>query len=61
MMKTARRSAVIVALVSLFVQLFIPVSMALAASMNNTKVQTGATPGTCIYSMAYIGQTEVCG
>ncbi|MDE3297356.1 Cys-Gln thioester bond-forming surface protein [Lacticaseibacillus rhamnosus] len=38
MMKTARRSAVIVALVSLFVQLFIPVSMALAASMNNTKV-----------------------
>ena len=38
MMKTARRSAVIVALVSLFVQLFIPASMAIAASMTNTKV-----------------------
>ena len=38
MMKTARRSAVVVALVSLFVQLFIPASMAIAASMTNTKV-----------------------
>jgi LPXTG-motif cell wall-anchored protein len=37
-MKTARRTSIFAALIAIFVQLFIPATMALAASMTNTKV-----------------------
>lgn len=37
-MKAVRRTSVFAALIAIFVQLFIPASMAIAASMTNTKV-----------------------